>query len=177
MAQKILLSKKGMGRLSRIWAERLPRCCLQSSPMKLHTRHALAALGWWAAYALAWGYEPQVGDIVFHTSLSSQSRAVQAATRSPYSHMGIVLMKDGRPQVLEAIEPVRFTPLQAWLDRGRRGVPSQALVVSADGRWLYVSARWARKMLVIDTVERKVARAVQVGKSPHGVWTLRHAKR
>ncbi|WP_376751877.1 YncE family protein [Diaphorobacter nitroreducens] len=51
------------------------------------------------------------------------------------------------------------------------------LDVSADGRWLYVSARWARKMLVIDTVERKVARAVQVGKSPHGVWTLRHAKR
>ncbi|MGX5663829.1 YVTN family beta-propeller repeat protein [Diaphorobacter nitroreducens] len=49
--------------------------------------------------------------------------------------------------------------------------------VSADGRWLYVSARWARKMLVIDTGERKVARAVQVGKSPHGVWTLRHAKR
>ncbi|WP_376748844.1 YncE family protein [Diaphorobacter nitroreducens] len=49
--------------------------------------------------------------------------------------------------------------------------------VSADGRWLYVSARWARKMLVIDTVERKVARVVQVGKSPHGVWTLRHAKR
>ena len=49
--------------------------------------------------------------------------------------------------------------------------------VSADGRWLYVSARWARKMLVSDTVERKVARAVQVGKSPHGVWTLRHAKR
>lgn len=49
--------------------------------------------------------------------------------------------------------------------------------VSADGRWLYVSARWARKMLVIDTVERKVARAIQVGKSPHGVWTLRHAKR
>lgn len=49
--------------------------------------------------------------------------------------------------------------------------------VSADGRWIYVSARWARKMLVIDTVERKVIRAINVGKSPHGVWTLRHAKR
>lgn len=49
--------------------------------------------------------------------------------------------------------------------------------VSADGRWLYVSARWARKMLVIDTIERKVARSIPVGKSPHGVWTLRHAAR
>ncbi|GAD24905.1 hypothetical protein AVS7_04665 [Acidovorax sp. MR-S7] len=49
--------------------------------------------------------------------------------------------------------------------------------VSADGRFLYVSARWARKMLVIDTSERKVVRAIPVGKSPHGVWTLRHAAR
>lgn len=49
--------------------------------------------------------------------------------------------------------------------------------VSADGRWIYVSARWARKMLVIDTVERKVVQKVNVGKSPHGVWTLQHAPR
>ena len=49
--------------------------------------------------------------------------------------------------------------------------------VSPDGRWLYVSARWSRKLLVIDTVERRVAQAISVGKSPHGVWTLKHAKR
>lgn len=49
--------------------------------------------------------------------------------------------------------------------------------VSADGRWLYVTARWARKLLVIDTVERKVVQSVKVGKSPHGVWTLAHARR
>ncbi len=49
--------------------------------------------------------------------------------------------------------------------------------VSPDGRWLYVSARWSRKLLVIDTVERRVAQAISVGKSPHGVWTLQHAKR
>ncbi|GKT19144.1 YncE family protein [Acidovorax sp. SUPP2522] len=49
--------------------------------------------------------------------------------------------------------------------------------VSADGRWIYVSARWARKMLVIDTVERKVVQKINVGKSPHGVWTLQHAPR
>jgi len=49
--------------------------------------------------------------------------------------------------------------------------------VLADGRWIYVSARWARKLLVIDTLERKLARSIPVGKSPHGVWTLKHAKR
>lgn len=49
--------------------------------------------------------------------------------------------------------------------------------VSADGRWIYVTARWARKLLVIDTLEHKVARSIPVGKSPHGVWTLKHAKR
>ena len=49
--------------------------------------------------------------------------------------------------------------------------------VSADGRYIYVGARWARKLLVIDTHEKKVIRSVNVGKSPHGVWTLDHAKR
>lgn len=49
--------------------------------------------------------------------------------------------------------------------------------VSADGRYLLVSSRWARKLSVIDTVEKKVVQQVNVGKSPHGVWTLAHAAR
>ena len=49
--------------------------------------------------------------------------------------------------------------------------------VSADGRYIYLSSRWARKLSVIDTVEKKVVRQVNVGKSPHGVWTLAHAPR
>jgi YVTN family beta-propeller protein len=49
--------------------------------------------------------------------------------------------------------------------------------VSADGRYLLVSSRWARKLSVIDTVEKKVVRQVNVGKSPHGVWTLDHMAR
>lgn len=65
-------------------------------------------------------YTPQAGDIVFHTSLSSQSAAVQAATGSPYSHMGIVLFKNGQPFVFEAVQPVKYTPFQAWLDRGKQ---------------------------------------------------------
>ena len=69
--------------------------------------------------SLALAYEPQAGDIVFHTSLSKQSIAVQAATNSPYSHMGIVLFKDGKPYVFEAVQPVKYTPLETWLDRGK----------------------------------------------------------
>ncbi len=49
--------------------------------------------------------------------------------------------------------------------------------VSADGRYIMVSSRWARKLSVIDTVEKKVVQQVNVGKSPHGVWTLSHAAR
>jgi hypothetical protein len=67
----------------------------------------------------AFAYEPQAGDIVFHSSLSKQSIAVQAATNSPYSHMGIVLLKNGKPYVFEAVQRVRYTPLEAWLNRGK----------------------------------------------------------
>ena len=49
--------------------------------------------------------------------------------------------------------------------------------VTADGRFIYVASRWARKLSVIDTTTRKVVRQVNVGKSPHGVWTLDHAGR
>lgn len=61
------------------------------------------------------------GDVIFHTSRSAQSQAIQRATNSPYSHMGIVLLRDGKPFVLEAIETVRYTPLEAWIARGVGG--------------------------------------------------------
>lgn len=41
----------------------------------------------------------QNGDIIFQTSLSSQSLAIQKATHSPYSHMGIIILKNGKPYV------------------------------------------------------------------------------
>ena len=61
------------------------------------------------------------GDIIFQTSRSSQSVAIQEATRSPYSHMGIVLYRGGRPYVFEAVATVRYTPLQQWIRRGASG--------------------------------------------------------
>ena len=49
--------------------------------------------------------------------------------------------------------------------------------LSADGKFIFVASRWARKLTVIDVDARKVVRQVSVGKSPHGVWTLDHAPR
>src|SRR5215510_7764871 len=51
------------------------------------------------------------GDIIFQTSQSSQSIAIQRATASPYSHMGVIFFRHGRPYVLEASATVRYTPL------------------------------------------------------------------
>ena len=63
----------------------------------------------------------QGGDIIFQTSRSPQSLAIQRATHSPYSHMGIILYRSGRPFVFEAIATVRYTPLVEWIDRGSGG--------------------------------------------------------
>lgn len=61
------------------------------------------------------------GDIVFQTSRSSQSKAIQLATKSPWSHMGVVVQEQGRWMVLEAVEPVKLTPIEAWIRRGVDG--------------------------------------------------------
>ena len=49
--------------------------------------------------------------------------------------------------------------------------------VSADGKQILVTSRWIRKLTIIDVASRKVVRQVNVGRSPHGVWTLDHAPR
>jgi Permuted papain-like amidase enzyme, YaeF/YiiX, C92 family len=62
----------------------------------------------------------QNGDIIFQTSRSSQSAAIQIATHSKYSHMGIIFIREEKPYVYEAARTVQFTPLQQWIDRGIR---------------------------------------------------------
>ena len=64
---------------------------------------------------------PLEGDLIFQTSQSSQSQAVQEATRSTYSHMGVILIKKDVPCVFEAISTVQCTPLKKWIARGKGG--------------------------------------------------------
>ncbi|MFV0480478.1 MAG: YiiX family permuted papain-like enzyme [Campylobacteraceae bacterium] len=61
------------------------------------------------------------GDIIFQTSLSSQSKAIQIATNSPYSHCGVIFIIDDKMYVFEAVEPVKLTPIKEWIKRGKDG--------------------------------------------------------
>lgn len=63
----------------------------------------------------------QDGDLIFQTSTSSQSQAIQLATNSKYSHMGIIYENDGNYVVYEAVQPVKLTPLTEWINRGKNG--------------------------------------------------------
>lgn len=72
--------------------------------------------------ACSFAAEPLLdGDIIFQTSRSTQSLAIQRATHSPYSHVGLVFFRGGKPFVLEAIATVRYTPLAQWAARGAGG--------------------------------------------------------
>ncbi len=64
---------------------------------------------------------PADGDLIFHTSRSAQSLPIQLATHSRYSHMGIVFSRNRRFEVLEAVQPVKWTPLEPWIRRGAGG--------------------------------------------------------
>jgi hypothetical protein len=61
------------------------------------------------------------GDIIFHESRSSQSQAIQLATKSRYSHMGILYRERNQWFVYEAVQPVKSTPLDEWIKRGKNG--------------------------------------------------------
>ena len=63
----------------------------------------------------------QNGDIIFHTSKSGQSMAIQLATNSKYSHVGIIYQFGADYFVFEAIQPVKLTKLSDWKARGVDG--------------------------------------------------------
>jgi uncharacterized protein YycO len=66
-------------------------------------------------------YALQNGDLIFQTSLSSQSKAIQLATKSKYSHCGLIYKEGNDFFVFEAVQPVKRTPLDEWIARGQAG--------------------------------------------------------
>lgn len=67
--------------------------------------------------------EFQNGDIVFQSSKSGQSLAIQLATGSEFSHVGLLFDRhgDGEWWVLEAVQPVKWTPLAQFRLHGDGG--------------------------------------------------------
>ncbi|OYZ24345.1 MAG: hypothetical protein B7Y39_01430 [Bdellovibrio sp. 28-41-41] len=63
----------------------------------------------------------QSGDIIFQTSGSNQLTAIMWASKSLYSHVGIVEIDGNKKYVIEAISKVSRTPLSKWIKRGRLG--------------------------------------------------------
>jgi uncharacterized protein YycO len=61
------------------------------------------------------------GDLIFQTSLSPQSKAIQLATKSKYSHCGLIYKDGNNFYVFEAVQPVKRSPLDKWIARGQDG--------------------------------------------------------
>ncbi|MDB4353731.1 YiiX/YebB-like N1pC/P60 family cysteine hydrolase [Akkermansiaceae bacterium] len=59
----------------------------------------------------------KTGDVVFQDTGGEQGTAVRAATKSNYTHCGVVFKSDGKLYVFEAIQPVSVIPLNAWKAR------------------------------------------------------------
>ena len=65
--------------------------------------------------------EVKEGDVIFQTSQSQQSPLIQIATGSRISHCGIIVMKNGKPYVLETLKTLVVTPLDKFIARGEGG--------------------------------------------------------
>lgn len=61
------------------------------------------------------------GDIVFQGNMGGQGAAIAQATRSPYTHCGIVFIENGAPVVWEAVGPVKRTSWKEFVRHGTGG--------------------------------------------------------
>ena len=63
----------------------------------------------------------QTGDIIFQSSESPANKAIELATHSKFSHVGVIFEYQGDLRVLEATQPVSITPLENFIKRGSGG--------------------------------------------------------
>jgi hypothetical protein len=85
---------------------------------------ALGLFVWLKSTAVVAADLPELknGDLVFQHTGGTQGLAIVVASRSPYSHMGMIeLDAQGKPWVIEAVGPVRTIPLDEWINHGTGG--------------------------------------------------------
>jgi len=84
----------------------------------------------------------QDGDIIFQTSESPQCEAVRIATNSKFSHCGIIYKINGNLFVFEAVQPVKLTRLEDWIQHGK------------DNKYLVKRLKNAEKVLTPSTLQK-----------------------
>jgi hypothetical protein len=66
-----------------------------------------------------YGATYQVGDIIMQRDpFKGGGGVLQMMTLSPYNHIGVVIERNGRKYVAEAIGRVSYTPIDAYINRG-----------------------------------------------------------
>ncbi len=95
------------------------------------------------------------GDVIFQESESSQSKAIQFATKSIYSHCGVIYKKNGQTYVLEAVQPVKLTALKTWINKGKNNH--------------YVLKRFAKPLSVNQLKSMEEIGQKMIGK-PYDLW-------
>jgi len=62
----------------------------------------------------------QTGDIVFQESLYPNHQIIGWLSKNSINHCGIVLEDNGKYYVVEVVNGVQKTPLDEWVDRGKK---------------------------------------------------------
>jgi hypothetical protein len=63
------------------------------------------------------------GDLIFIVSTSGQGKAIQLATKSKFTHVGVIFIENGKPMVYHAVEPVSKNTVEEFT------------AMSADGKY------------------------------------------
>jgi hypothetical protein len=64
------------------------------------------------------------GDIIFIVNPRGQGKAIQLATKSKYTHVGIIFIENGKTYVYHAVEPVMKSELKDFVDMSVDGTYS-----------------------------------------------------
>jgi hypothetical protein len=100
----------------------------------------------------------QEGDMIFQTSQSKQNEAVRIATNSKFSHCGIVFIEKGKKYVFEAVKPVKYTPLEAWITHGK------------DNHFVVTRLKNASKILNAQTIQKMKAYATGMNNKDYDLY-------
>jgi hypothetical protein len=86
------------------------------------------------------------GDIVFIVNPSGQGKAIQLATKSKFTHVGIVLIENGKTMVYHAVEPVSKNTFEEFVN------------MSADGKF-YIKRLKDQSRLTQDIIAKMLKEA------------------